>query len=110
MTEEEKATVDLLKNFQKNLQMMERDQRTFIRLGAMDKSKLPASLHPLLNKYQKINTSQITTLINTLDEIKPLDPNDVDTDKYQKVIDKSVEARDDYMECMTIGEALLKMV
>ena len=70
--------MDLAKNIQQNLGLMERDQRTFIRLAAMDKSKLPASLRPLLNKYQKSNTSLITTLVNTLDEIKPLDPNDVD--------------------------------
>ena len=109
MTEEEKAKVELVKNIQKNLGLMERDQRTFIRLAAMDKSKLPASLHPLLSKYQKNNTSQITTLVNTLDEIKPLDPNDVDTDHYQKVLDQSMKAREEYLECMRIGEALLKM-
>ena len=50
MIEEEKANVDLIENLQKNLQMMERDRRTFIRLAHMDKSKLPASLHPLLSK------------------------------------------------------------
>jgi len=44
-----------------------------------------------------------------LDEIKPLDPNDVDTDHYQKVLDQSMKAREDYLECMRIGEALLKM-
>jgi hypothetical protein len=109
MTEEEKAKVDLVKNAQKNLGLMERDQRTFIRLAAMDKSKLPASLHLFLSKYQKSNTSHITTLVNTLDEIKPLDPNDVDTDHYQKVLDQSMKAREDYLECMRIGEALLKM-
>jgi len=109
MTEEEKAKVELVKNLQKNLQLMERDQRTFIRLGAMDKSKLPASLRPLLSKYQKSSTSQITTLVNTLDEIKPLDPKDVDTDHYQKVLDQRMKAREDYLERMRTGEALLKM-
>ena len=109
MTEEEKAKVDLVKNIQKNLGLMATDQRTVIRLAAMYKSKLPASLHPLLNKYQKSNTSLITTLVNTLDEIKPLDPNDVDTDHYQKVLDQSMKAREEYLECMRIGEALLKM-
>jgi hypothetical protein len=99
----------LVKNIQKNLGVMEKDQRTFIRLAAMDKSKLPASLHPLLNKYHKSNTSLLTTLVNTLDEVKPLDPNDVDTDHYQKVLDQSMKAREEYLECMRIGEALLKM-
>ena len=106
MTEVEKAKVDLIKNLQKNLLVMERDQRTFIRLAAMDKSKLPTSLHPLLSKYHKINTSQITILVNTLHEIKPLDLNHVDIDKYQKLVDKILEVRGEYMECMKIGEAL----
>ena len=77
----EKAKADLIKNIQKNLMVMERDQSTLIRLVAMDKSKLPTSLHPLVNKYNKINTSQITTLIITLHEIKPLDRSNADTDK-----------------------------
>jgi hypothetical protein len=64
----------------------------------------------LLSKYQKSNTSHITTLVNTLDEIKPLDPNDVDTDHYQKVVDQSAKTREDYLERMKIGEALLNTV
>ncbi len=74
MTEEEKANVDLTKILQKSLQIMERDRRTFIRYAHMDKSKLPASLHPLLSKYHKNNTSHTTTLINTAHAIKLLDP------------------------------------
>ena len=109
MTEVEKAKADLIKNLQKNLLVMESDQRTFVRLAAMDKSKLPTSLHPLLSKYHKISTSQITTLINTLHDIKPLDLNHVHIDKYQKLVDKILEVMDDYMECMQTGEALLKM-
>ncbi len=104
LTEEQKVKQDLTKNLQKNLQNMERDQRIFIRLATLDKSKVPANLPPLLIKYHKLNNSCISSLINTLDEIKPLDPNDVDTDKYQKVVDKSSEARDEYMEYLKIGE------
>jgi len=109
MTDVEKAKADLIKNIQKNLMVMERDQRTLIRLAAMDKSKLPTSLHPLVNKYHKINTSQITTLIITLHEIKPLDLSHADTDKYWKLVDKILKVRDEYMECMKIGKALLEM-
>ena len=105
----EKAKADLIKNIQKNLMVMERDQRTLIRLAAMDKSKLPTSLHPLVNKYHKINTSQITTLIITLHETKPSDLSHADTDKYWKLVDKILKVRDEYMECMKIGEALLEM-
>ena len=46
LTEEQKVKQDLIKNLQKNLQNMERDQRTFIRLATLDKSKLPANLPP----------------------------------------------------------------
>ncbi len=75
----------------------------------MDKSKLPANLPPLLIKYHKLNNSCISSLINTLDEIKHLDPKDVYTDKSQMVVDKSSEAKDEYMEYLKIGETLLKI-
>jgi len=109
MTGVEKAKADLIKNIQTNLMVMERDQRTLIRLVAMGKSKLPTSLHPLVNKYHKINTSQITTLIITLHEIKPLDLSHADTDKYWKLVDKILKVKDEYMGCMKIGKALLDM-
>jgi len=109
MTELDKAKADLIKNIQKNLMVMERDNRALIRLADMDKSKLPTILHPSVNKYHKINTSQITTLIITLHEIKPLDLSHADTDKYWKLVDKILKVRDEYMECMKTGKALLEM-
>jgi len=44
-----------------------------------------------------------------LHEIKPLDLSHADTDKYWKLVNKIFKVRDEYMECMNIGEALLKM-
>ena len=88
----EKANADLIKNIQKNLMVMERDQ-----------------LAPLGQQVPQHHTSQITTLIITLHEIKPLDLSHADTDKYWKLVDNILKVRDEYMECMKIGEALLEM-
>jgi hypothetical protein len=93
LTEEQKAKQELIKNFQKLLQNMERDQRTFIRVAMLDKSKLPANLPPLIVKYQKLNQTSIATLISSLDEMKAMEPSQLQADKYQEVLNKSTKVR-----------------
>jgi hypothetical protein len=59
--------------------------------------------------YLKINKSHITFVIITFHEIKPLAINHADMDKCQKLVHKILEVRDEYIECMQIGKALLEM-
>jgi hypothetical protein len=88
---------------------MEKDQRTFIRVNMLDKSKLPATFPPLITKYHKLNQIWITHLISALDEIKPMDPSQIQYDKYRTVMDKGSEVRDEYLETLKVGETMMKV-
>ena len=109
VTEEQKNKQDLIKNLQRNLQSMEKDQRTFIRVNMLDKSNLPATFPPLITKYHKLNQILITRLISALDEIKPMDISQIQYDKYRTVMDKRSEVRDEYLETLKVGETMMKL-
>jgi hypothetical protein len=109
LTEEQKHKQDLINNLQKNLQGVERDQRTFIRVAMLDKSKVPATFPPLITEYLKLIQTWITNLVSALDEIKPMDPSQIQYDKYRTVLDKSSEVRDEYSETLKVGETMMKL-
>jgi hypothetical protein len=78
-------------------------------VGCYGQVQTANQLAPLGQQVPQHHTSQITTLIITLHEIKPLGLSHADTDKYWKLVDKILEVRGEYMECMKIGKALLEM-
>ncbi|MFM7981865.1 MAG: hypothetical protein ACKPKO_21355, partial [Candidatus Fonsibacter sp.] len=55
ITEERKVNNDIVKSTQKQLQNMERDQRSFVKVGLLDNTTWPTSMPSLLAKHQKQN-------------------------------------------------------